>query len=79
MAYARFTPGSDVYIFADIYGGITCCGCFLGPNSFNCETVDEMLSHLEKHKAAGHEVPERAIECLIEDREWIEGDRYEAG
>ena len=66
MSYARFGPDSDVYVFADIDGGYRCCFCAFsrsGP-SFRCDTAAEMIEHLREHRAAGHTVPEDAIEEL---------------
>ena len=101
MSYCRFSDG-DVYMYADVGGGITCCACRLAPlvptifkngevdhplfgkiapcgcsetccpkcgmhDSLNFKTEDEALSHLREHAAAGHDVPDYAIERLQEE------------
>lgn len=74
MSYARWSEG-DVYVYEDVSGGFTCCGCSLHPDndkedgpdevkSINVKTRQEMLAHLDKHVAAGHLVPSRAVERL---------------
>ena len=89
MAYARFTTEemaeryrglgfpsacrSDVYVYADVSGGITCCGCKLcGGMSYNLDTADEMAKHLRDHMDAGHAVPPGTIHAIVEDAEFIE-------
>ena len=76
MSYVRWSPTSDVYIYDDVAGGITCCGCFLsdqGPKevSFNCQTWEQMQAHLREHIAAGHAVPEHLMEVLPDGCERI--------
>jgi hypothetical protein len=76
MSYARLAEDSDVYVFRCVYGALECCGCSLSKNHWaRFDTTDAMLAHLDEHKAAGHDVPERAIVRLIEEREendaWI--------
>ena len=71
MAYARWgCDGSDVYVFMDVSGGFTCCGCDLvsEPRS-NFATKGEMVEHLLAHRAAGHTVPEYAIENIRNETE----------
>ena len=77
---------SDVYLFGGYTGQppdeihvITCCGCLLarededdwlmGP-SLDFGTKAEILAHLAAHRAAGHVVPESAIE-RITDEDWV--------
>lgn len=75
MSYARKgLDGSDVYVYSD--GEIYICHeCLLLPATSLVETGFErqhsfepypgdMIVHLEKHRAAGHTVPESAIERL---------------
>lgn len=73
MSYARWSEG-DVYVYEDVSGGFTCCGCSLHPDndkdgpgavkSINVETREDMIIHLKGHIAAGDFVPDRAIERL---------------
>jgi hypothetical protein len=56
VSYARFgSDGSDVYVFADVAGGIECCGCVLQER----EWVDDPDRPLFKGylKAVGAIVP----------------------
>ena len=67
MSYCRIRKGhSDLYVFENISGGFDCCGCNLhgGFRSFHCDTPEEMLSHLKKHKEDGQLVPDYAIDRL---------------
>jgi len=74
MSYSRFgAGGSDVYVFSSVEGHLECCGCFLG-DQWSYDTTDEMLAHLEEHRAAGHHVPQDCIEGLLADKE--ENDRW---
>lgn len=80
MSYARFgSQGSDVYVYAGSRGFV-CCWCWLNkPPKTNpesvfgadtlCDTEQEMIDHLRKHREAGHTVPNRAIERLESERE----------
>jgi len=87
MAYARWGwENSDVYLFGGFTGlapgvhVITCCGCLLAREdeedwlmspSLDFGTKGEILAHLAGHQAAGHVVPESAIE-RIRDDDWVE-------
>ena len=63
MAICRFGDGSDVYYSTQ--GGIECCRCSLVSDSlFRAASEQEMIAHLEKHKAAGDLVPAEAFEEL---------------
>ena len=66
MSYARFSRDSDVYVFAHVEGGYECCACGLAGTwgSIRCQTIKEMLDHLEEHKKAGDKVPDHCIERL---------------
>ena len=66
MAYARIAKDSDVYVYEDMAGFISCCGCRLMPflSSEWTHTAAEMVEHLRKHEKAGHKVP---AELLDED------------
>lgn len=56
MSFARFGPGSDVYIYAS-GRGLECCGCAL-EGSVTVDTAADMRAHLDDHRAAGHLVPD---------------------
>jgi len=74
MSWARFSENSDLYIFDDVHGGITCCACRLQelhetilpglqlPGDFNCRTEEEMIAHIREHKEAGHNIPEGLLD-----------------
>lgn len=79
MSYVRWSsPGhpwdydSDLYIYNDVSGGITCCGCDLEePNhstGYNVATHEEMIAHVEKHIKEGDSVPDFVIPRLEERR-----------
>ena len=74
MGWARFARDSEVYIFDDVRGGITCCGCKLVgfPNDFNCETEDEMANHIIDHARAGHIIPDYLMQTVREIDAFIE-------
>ncbi len=76
MSYARFSSESDVYVYASANGGIECSRCrFIAdsqePPRNNAVMVDEdeMIAHLEKHRRAGHRVPDDAFDQLRTDRD----------
>ncbi len=61
MSFERF-GSSDVYIFEDAAGGITCCACLLKHDLVgsmdifpNFKTPRKALKHLKKHRRAGHD------------------------
>lgn len=74
MAYARFFD-SDVYVFADVRGGITCCGCLLNeitgdnvfPDDFNAKSTQGIVDHLKLHEAKGHNFPIQIYNWLWAD------------
>jgi hypothetical protein len=67
MSYCRFFwDGSDVYVY-ESDRGIECCGCALNEYGVTLETPAEMIEHLMEHRAAGHCVPEYALEALREE------------
>lgn len=73
MSYARFGwGGSDVYVYLDVGGYLTCCGCSESITRFL--TTEDMLKHLEWHKQQGDTVPDDCIEDLKQDRE--ENDKW---
>lgn len=76
MSYCRPSNG-DVYLYADVDGGWTCCACGLPPllnwydptqgglqfpPSVRLSTIGEVVAHLEKHRTAGHQFPDSALE-----------------
>lgn len=71
MSYCRFSEG-HVYVFTAAPsnrfpdGSLECCGCWFGA-TFNTVSVDEFVSHLERHIAAGHSVPSDVIPSIRED------------
>ncbi len=61
MSYVRWGENdSDVYVFEDVNGGVTCCGCDDGQNL----SAEEMGRHLSWHIAQGDEVPVGVIEAV---------------
>lgn len=75
MSYVRFSRinhpwnyDSDIYIYPDTRGGITCCGCCLRTTDFihNVNTFDEMIEHVKQHIASGDAVPDFVIPNLEE-------------
>jgi hypothetical protein len=71
MSYCRWGTESNVYVFGldDDNGKIIyrcqCCALSHAKNdNTDVWTPEEMIAHLEKHRAAGHKVPDRAIELL---------------
>jgi hypothetical protein len=76
MSYCRISEG-DVYMYADISGGIVCCGCrFVEGFGVKFYSRSEALAHLELHIERGDSVPSRAIERLKREIEEI-GDEVE--
>ena len=69
MAYARFSY-CDVYVFLSVSGHLECCMCRLGPDLLAPNT-SEMLAHLQRHREAGHDVPEEVLEELRDKEEYI--------
>ena len=60
MSWVRWSPESQLYIYDDVRGGITCCGCCIY-DDFNCETEKEMAAHILEHVKARHLVPDRVV------------------
>lgn len=76
MSYARFGwDNSDVYVFEHVAGYIQCCGCILPEYGdedwiggfYNAPTANDMLKHLDEHRAAGNVVPERTYTDIREE------------
>ncbi len=56
MSYCRFSE-ADAYIFAS-GDKIHCCWCMLDESGADfVGTEEEMLEHVAKHRAAGHDIP----------------------
>ena len=68
MSYSRFGHGSDVYVYMDVNGSLSCCGCSLDDGWFYASTAG-MVDHLALHRDAGHDVP-----AGIEDELWADND-----
>ena len=62
MSYCRFLE-ADVYVYMDVNGSLSCCGCILGDDWY-FDSTQAMVDHLAEHRAAGHHVP------AIEDALW---------
>jgi len=68
MSYARWSANSNVYVYADVRGGITCCGCAIYDGDYvNIKTSGYMIEHLDAHRAAGHLVPDYTYLGILED------------
>ena len=76
MAYARFGPDSDVYVFAGgpPWAALQCCSCSLvvPSGSFWAKSTDEMVTHLRDLQASGHKVPDEAFKTMQADQ--VEND-----
>lgn len=68
MSYCRFSE-ADVYVYADVYGGVVCCGCWLSENIETFYSAPDLIAHLRDHLAAGHDVPERLLDAEMYDPE----------
>lgn len=59
MSYSRWgVDGSQVYIYDDVSGGTTCCGCLLVGGqrigSMNTRTHLGVVIHVLHHRTRGH-------------------------
>ncbi len=65
MAFCRRGAESDVYVFEAEENQFICCRCPLRERG-DTVTADQagMVAHLLEHRAAGHMVPEDALEEL---------------
>jgi hypothetical protein len=70
MSYCRFGE-ADVYVFMHVNGRLCCCGCSYHQDDdepfFYADSTDAMIEHLKRHRADGHDVPERVFEDLRAD------------
>lgn len=77
MSYVRWSGPdgpwpyqSNVYIYDDVSGGCTCCGCWLRDGDNWRSDDDEfgahpkMIEHVREHIKAGHVVPDFVIPRL---------------
>lgn len=70
MAFVRFSPDSDIYMFSSRRADYECCGCRLTDKGVWCgDELDEAITHIEEHKAAGHKVPDWLIPWLKDTEE----------
>lgn len=81
MSYCRFSE-ADVYVFPDVRGYLSCCGCWLDKRGNSAYySTDDMIAHLREHIAAGHHVPDHVIPALERDREendhWIKEGEHD--
>lgn len=65
MSYSRFGY-ADVYVFMNVGGYLSCCGCWLSDREDYYSTAD-MIAHLAEHRAAGHDVPDGIEDELLAD------------
>ena len=81
MAYARFID-SDIYIYPNTNGYITCCACWLNESksdyslflaNVDITNDDELRDHLELHSKANHNMPIDLLQEILADP-----DRYGA-
>src|SRR3954470_9120399 len=84
MSYCRFGSDSSVYVYAGSYElderelmYWDCCGCSLTDN-FKADNPSEMITHLMRHREAGHMVPDYAIERLQWEAERMTGKQVTA-
>ena len=77
MAYSRFTD-SDIYIYSHVGGWIECAACWLNERldeyslfSMSEEIHDDghLITHVQEHIKAGHDVPEGLLLEILEDKE----------
>ena len=67
MAYARFSY-ADLYVFMHYLGHLECCGCWLG-EQWAFYSTNDMIDHIGKHRAAGHNVPDGLEDSIRVDDE----------
>jgi hypothetical protein len=62
MAYARFTPECDLYVFEHHEGGYVCSGCRImyKPESTKLN-AKKMLEHIGEHYRRGDKVPMKLL------------------
>lgn len=67
MSFARWGKNCDLYLFSDVAGGITCCGCLLSDEEsedayFRAYSFPELEQHLRAHEQAGHQFPPHLLD-----------------
>jgi hypothetical protein len=73
VSWARFGSNSEVYIFEDVRGGITCCACSLEEKvngyhaDFNCDDDRTMHWHVIEHAKSGHLIPDYLRERIQDE------------
>ena len=67
MSYCRFSQTSEVYVYENPRGGITCCFCSLSTESVDLDTPYEMAVHLTEHRWAGDKVPQHVMDQLFDE------------
>jgi len=74
MSYSRWSEGSDVYVYADIRGGVCCCGCGEKLESRFFYTFESLKEHLLVHRGQGWSVPEYLLDVDTYDAADFERD-----
>ncbi|MET0601384.1 MAG: hypothetical protein ABW167_05285 [Baekduia sp.] len=68
VSYARFAEDCNVYVFIS-NDALECCSCWLqGRGTYRATSTAEMIVHLDKHRRAGHLVPDWTYDGLREDQ-----------
>jgi hypothetical protein len=79
MSYSRFAPDSNVYVFMGTGDKLHCCRCPLDPVGFSMEFIADnprdMIDHLQRHKEAGHLVPDETIAALEREAQQLDSKR----
>jgi hypothetical protein len=72
MSFVRFgEQGSDVYVYESTAGGFECCRCELRGGIVTVPDPAGMIEHPLEHRAAGHVVPQSALDELrAEVEDW---------
>lgn len=70
MSYARFGwDNSDVYVYLDCGGYLTCCACGRWASPWpKFYSTDDMVAHLREHQSKGDVVPDDTFVELEADR-----------
>ena len=78
MSYSRFSRGCDVYVYPDVNGDMAYCACGLDPvepdsGEWYFTTFTSLKAHLERHIAAGHQVPgyPESTDCWRSERHQV--------
>jgi hypothetical protein len=69
MIYSKFGE-SDVYVYSVPSRGLVCGMCYFGDEleiSFNAESTQEMIDHLNAHQKIGHSLPPNLPSLLLLD------------